>query len=55
MSFLSFHKKYEKLIERYCAKSGKKFNNIEEKLCYYVALLPSVATEGTKYEKFHSR
>jgi hypothetical protein len=42
------------LIEKYCADSGKVFFSLEEKLCYCASRLPSVATEGTKYERFHN-
>jgi len=45
-------KKAEELIEEYCKKSGKEFNNFEEKLYYCASVMPDVVAEGTKYEKF---
>ncbi len=44
-------KKAEELIEEYCKKSGKKFNNFEEKLYYCASVMPEVVSEGTKYER----
>jgi len=45
-------KKAEKLIEDCCNKSKKEFNSFDEKLCYCASVMPSVVSEGTKYEKF---
>ncbi len=44
-------KKAEELIEEYCKKSRKKFNNFEEKLYYCASVMPEVISEGTKYER----
>jgi hypothetical protein len=40
----------EELFETYCADSGRKFNNFEEKLCYCASVMPDVVSQGTKYE-----
>lgn len=38
------------LIERYCRDSEKPFRNDEEKLYYVATRLPSVFSEGSKYQ-----
>jgi len=46
-------KSAEELIEKRCANSGKEFSNVEEKLRYCAPFFPSVATKGTKYERYN--
>jgi hypothetical protein len=48
-------KRAEKLIEKYCAKSGKTFNNLDEKLRYCASVLPDVVSKGTKYERYKNK
>ena len=38
------------IVEDYCKKSKKKFNNLDEKLLYCAKVMPKSWSEGTKYE-----
>jgi hypothetical protein len=44
-------KQAEELIEVYCTESKKEFNSFEEKLHYCASVMPSVVSDGTKYER----
>ena len=48
---ISYMRKAEQIIEKYCVQSGKIFNNLEEKLYYVASVLPPVASQGTKYDR----
>ena len=48
---ISYMRKAEQIIEKYCVQSGKTFNNLEEKLYYVASVLPPVASKGTKYDR----
>lgn len=41
------------LIQKYCDKSGRIFQNTKEKLQYMASALPDVFSKGTPYEKYH--
>jgi formylmethanofuran dehydrogenase subunit E len=50
-----FIEKAAKLIEEYCAKSGKTFNSLDEKLRYCASVMPDVVSKGTQYERYHNK
>ena len=50
-SDIMLFKRAEAIIESYCKKSGKTFNNFEEKLFYAASQMPDLFSEGTKYAK----
>ena len=48
---LFFVKRAEKLINKICKESKKKFRDFEEKLFYVASVIPDVASQGTKYDR----
>ncbi|HAN09325.1 MAG TPA: hypothetical protein DCP90_01785 [Clostridiales bacterium] len=40
-----------RMIERYCQKSNKTFDNYDDKLKYAASVMPGEFSENTKYEK----